>query len=107
MPTILTQDQPLSPSNGPSTTLGNSNPSLSNSTPTIFDLDVPMALSSGVQTYTKHSISKYVSYHKLSKSHKAFTCKNFHIFISKIIQEALDNVHWKLVVLEEINALKK
>ena len=64
--TTLAQDLPLSSSNGSSATPCNCNSSLSNSTLTVFDLDVPIALRKGVQTCTKHSIAKYVSYHRLS-----------------------------------------
>ena len=102
LPTTLAQDQSLSPSNDLPTTPGNSNPSLSNSTPTTADLD-----RKGVRTYTEHPITKYVSYHKLSKSHKAFTSKISHLFIPRTIQEALDNPDWKLDILEKMNALKK
>ena len=48
-----------------------------------------------------------MSFHRLSKSHKAFMSKISHLFIPRTIQEALDNPNWKLVVLEEMNALEK
>jgi len=37
------------------------------------DLDVPLALRKGVRSCTKHPISNYVSYLKLSPQFKAFT----------------------------------
>jgi len=107
LPTTLAQDQPLSPSDGPSTTPGNSNPVVLNSSPSTSDLDVSIALRKGIRTCTKHPIAKYVSYHRLSKSHNVFTSKISQLFIPRNIQEALDNPDWKLAVLEEMNALKK
>ena len=38
-----------------------------------LDLDIPIALRKGTRTCTKYPISKYLSYKKLSKTHKAFT----------------------------------
>ena len=80
---------------------------MSTSTPIVSNLDVAIAHKKGARTCAKHPIGKYVSYHKLSKSHRAFTSKISHLFIPRTIHEALDNPDWKLAVLEEMNALKK
>lgn len=92
------------PQVGPSNTQGNS------STPAPFvddyaNLDLPIALRKGVRTCTTHPIAKYLSYHRLSNTHRAFTSKISHLFIPRTIQEALDHPDWKLAVQEEMNAL--
>ena len=71
------------------------------------DLHIPIAVRKGTQTCTKHPIAQYLSYKKLSHSHRAFTSKISHLFVPRNIQEALDNPDWKLAVMEEMNALRR
>lgn len=72
-----------------------------------LDLDIPIALRKGVRTFTKHPIARYLSYNRLSPTHRAFTSKTSCLFIPKTIQEAMNHSDWKLAVLEEMRALKK
>lgn len=71
------------------------------------DLDIPIAIRKGVRSCTNHPIAKYMSYHKLSSEHKAFTSKISHLSIPRNIQEALECPKWKEAVMEEMNALVK
>lgn len=48
-----------------------------------LDLDIPIALRKGTRTCTKYPIAKYLSYKKLSKTHKAFTLKISHVCSKK------------------------
>lgn len=41
-----------------------------------------------------------------SQNHNAFTSKVTHLFVERNIQEALGDPNWKLVVMEEMNALR-
>ncbi|KAG6468480.1 hypothetical protein ZIOFF_073168 [Zingiber officinale] len=58
---------------------------VSNSSPTISDLDVPIAIRKGVRNCTNHPIANYLSYQKLSKNHKAFTSRISHLFVPRNI----------------------
>lgn len=71
------------------------------------DLDILIAIRKGVRTYTSHLIAKFFSYHRLSKTYKAFTSSLSHVNIPRNIQEALGNHHWKQAVMEEMLALNK
>ncbi|KAL6321727.1 hypothetical protein AAG906_031240 [Vitis piasezkii] len=51
-----------------------------------LDLDVPIAIRKGTRTCTKYLIAKYLSYKKLSKTHK----------------DALDDPNWKVTLIEEL-----
>lgn len=105
-PVQVQSENPSSGTSGnPTPTLSPSN--ISNDAPIISDLDVPIAVRKGVRNCTKHPISNYLSYHKLSKGHKAFTSRISHLFVPRNIQEALDDPNWKLAVMEEINALRR
>ena len=113
LPSSQAQNRLSSPCDGSSNDTGKSNSSFSDSqllssdiTPTISNLDIPIALRKGVRSCTEHPIAKQVSYHRLSKSHNAFTTKISHLFIPKTIPEALKNPDWKSAVLEEMNALR-
>ena len=72
----ISPDPPLlSPS--PDENIGNSDSThviddVIDSTPVIDDLDIPIATRKGVRSCTQHPISKFVSYSRLSPSHKAF-----------------------------------
>ncbi|XP_028067006.1 uncharacterized protein LOC114269855 [Camellia sinensis] len=78
-----------------------------NPIPSISDLDVPIAIRKGVRNCIKHPIANYLSYQRLTKNHRAFTSRISHFFVSRNIQEALDDLNWKLAVMEEMNALKR
>lgn len=108
-PNILPVTEQLkSLDNGPSSTQGNSKLTPSNSSSVDFsDLDVPIATRKGVRSYTKDPIAKYLSYKKLSNSHKAFLSNISNLHVSRTIQDVLGDLDWKLAVIEEMNALKK
>ena len=56
----------------------------------IFDnSDLPIAVRKGVRSCTKHPISNFISYEKLSPTFRAFTCELKKIEIPRDIQEAL------------------
>ena len=74
---------------------------LPNDIPTYCDL--PKAIRKGVRKCT----AKYLSYDKLSNSHRVFTSKMSNLFVPRTIKEALDNPSWKLAVIEDMNALEK
>ena len=72
-----------------------------------LDLDLPIALRKGTQACTKHPIAKYISYNNLSDNYRSFTTNISKLVVPRNIHEALDEPSWKLVVFEEMNALKK
>ncbi|KAE8731219.1 Detected protein of unknown function [Hibiscus syriacus] len=68
----------------------------------------PIALRKGVRSCTtKHPISNFVSYHKLSPDFKAFSTRIMDDELPKSIHEALEVPRWREVVFEELKALKK
>ena len=67
----------------------------------------PIVFPAEVRTCTKHPMSNYLSYHKLSHSHKAYVSRISNLFVPRTIQEALGDPNWKLAVEEEMNALNK
>ena len=71
------------------------------------DLDIPIAIRKGARSYTNHPIARYLSYHRLSDNHKAFTSKISHLSIPRNIQEALECPKWKTAVMEEMSAFVK
>lgn len=73
----------------------------------IPDLDVPIAERKGSRMCTKHPMSNYLSYDKLSHTHKAYVSRISNLFVPKTIQEALSDPNWKLAVKEEKDALNK
>ncbi|GAU39772.1 hypothetical protein TSUD_220160 [Trifolium subterraneum] len=73
----------------------------------IPDLDVPIADRKVPRTCTKHPISNYLSYDKLSHTHKAYVSRISNLFVPRTVQEALGDPNWKLAVKEEMDALRK
>ena len=65
------------------------------------DLDIPIAIRKGSRSCTNHPIARYLSYHRLSDNHKAFTSKISHLSIPRNIQEALECPKWKTAVMED------
>lgn len=55
----------------------------------------------------KHSMSRYLSYDKLSHTHKAYVSRISNFFVPRTIQEALGDPDWKLEIKEEMDALRK
>ena len=90
----------LSPSN-------NNSHKDSNNTTSYTDLDVLIAIRKGVQKCTKHLIYNFVSYEGLSPEYKAFTTNVSSAEISQNIHVALEKPEWRIVIGEEIKALKK
>lgn len=72
-----------------------------------LDLDVPIAIRKGIRSCSQHPISKFVSYSNLSPSFHAFTTNLSSVVIPRSIEEALTVPKWKVVVLEEMHALKQ
>lgn len=70
-------------------TLPNSSPGDSSTIPNnlciIYDLDIPIAIRKGAQSYTKHPNAKYLSYQRLFKNHKAFACRISQLFVPRNI----------------------
>ena len=77
------------------------------SNPKIDDLDLPIASRKGVRSCTKHSMSNYVSYDKLSPTFLAFTSQLSSVEIPKKVQEALRVLEWRKAIEEEMRALEK
>ncbi|CAN1791793.1 Retrovirus-related Pol polyprotein from transposon TNT 1-94, partial [Linum perenne] len=74
----------------------------------INDLDAPIAHRKGVRSCTtKHPISNWVSYKKLSGGYKGFIGNLDNIEVPETIQQALQHPEWKKAVEEEIKALEK
>ncbi|KAH9753027.1 protein kinase domain-containing protein [Citrus sinensis] len=74
---------------------------------TTNDLDVPIALRKGTRSCTLHPISKYVSYHRLSPSFRAFAANLSVIAIPKSVQDALSIPEWRDAGYAEMRALEK
>lgn len=69
---------------------------------------LPIALRKGIRTCTtKHPISQFVSYDKISPSYSAFVTKSSNLPIPTRIEDALHDPKWKEAVLEEMRALEK
>lgn len=64
-----------------------------------LDLDIPIAIRKRVQKCINHPITKYLSYKRLSNNHRTFTTKISHLFVSRNIQETLDDPNWKLAIM--------
>lgn len=60
-----------------------------------------------VRSCTKHHLSNYVLYSKLSSSFAAFTSQLSAVEIPKNVQDTLKISKWKEVILEEMKALEK
>lgn len=73
----------------------------------IADLDLPIALRKGVRSCTKHPMTNYVSYEKLSPTFLTFTSQLSSVEIPKNVQEALQVPEWRKAIEEEMYALEK
>lgn len=67
-----------------------------------FDLDLalPITHRKGVRTCTKHLISKFVSYYRLSPSFKAFATNLSSTTTPRIVQDALANLKSREVIIK-------
>lgn len=70
-------------------------------------LNVPIVERKGYCICTEHPMSNYLSYDKLSHTHKAYVSRISNLFVPKTIQEELNDPNWKLAVKEEMNVLNK
>ena len=75
--------------------------------PKIDDLDLPIASQKGVHSCTKHPMSNYVSYDKLSSTFLAFTSQLYLVDIPKNVLEALRVPKWRKPIKKEMRALEK
>lgn len=82
-------------------------PEIIDNSETVDDSDLPIAIQKGVRSCTKHPLSNFVSYEKLSPSFRAFTPQLSCREIPNNIQDALKVPEWKGAVLEEMKALEK
>jgi len=71
------------------------------------DLDMPISLRKRVRRCTQHPLAHYISYHRLSQTHKSFLTSLNTIVIPKSVDEALKDHKWKLAMQEEMKALEK
>ena len=79
-----------------------------NSIPSLdLDLNLPIAYRKCVRTCTKHLISKFVSYHRLLPSFKAFATNMSSVTIPITVKDALANPKWREAIHEELRALYK
>ena len=69
------------------------------------DLNLPITFIKGVKSYTQHLIAKFVYYHRLNSSFKAFTTNLFNVNTLKTIQDSLESPKWKEAVREEMRVL--
>ena len=70
-----------------------------------LDLDLPIAHRKGVRTCTKHPISKFISYHRLPSSFKAFATNLSSVTTTRTAQDVLANPKWREAIYEELRAL--
>ena len=71
------------------------------------NLDIPIAIRKGVRCCIKHSLSEFVSYHRIVGTYKAFTSHITLKSILKNVEKALANPKWKKTIDEVTKALKK
>lgn len=70
-------------------------------------LDLLIAIRKGIRKCTtQHRISNFISFDRLSPSHKVFLCELNPIDIPKIFQEVLRNENWRKAMYEEMRALE-
>ncbi|PON52376.1 hypothetical protein PanWU01x14_209700 [Parasponia andersonii] len=83
--------------------------SLSSNNPNIIlnRLDEPISLKKSVRSCTQHLISKFVSYEGLSPIFCAFTTNLSNFGVPRTIKEALAIPEWKVIVLDEMQGLKR
>ncbi|KAI5343597.1 hypothetical protein L3X38_011473 [Prunus dulcis] len=67
----------------------------------------PYCFSFSSSNEVTYPISGYVSYHRLSKTHLAFTLQLSSLSLSNSFQEALEDPKWKSVMAEEMKALQE
>ncbi|XP_050909631.1 uncharacterized mitochondrial protein AtMg00820-like [Lathyrus oleraceus] len=70
------------------------------------DINDHIAIRKRVRSYTKHSMSNFISYEILSSSMCAFTSKLSIVEIPKSVQVALQIPKWREVVLKDMKALE-
>ena len=73
--------------------------------PTVFDLDLPIATRKGARKCTQHPLSHFVSFEKLSTSHKNFLTHLNTVDIPQSFSQALGKEEWKHAMRVEIEAL--
>ena len=71
------------------------------------DLDWPIALGKGTKTCTKHPLHLFLSYSKLSPTHKAFLTNLHTIPIPKTFSKAIGDKNWKNAMEAKMAALEK
>jgi len=72
-----------------------------------YDLDIPIALRKGVRSCTKHPISNFMGYSKLSPQFSSFTISIDDVVIPREIYHALQEQKWKAAIMEEMQALEE
>ena len=75
--------------------------------PLADELNIPIALRKGRRTCTKHPITNFLGYSKLSPCFKTFTLSLDNVEIPRNIYQALQDENWKNAIKEEITALEK
>lgn len=70
------------------------------------NLDIPIVIWKGVRFCTQYPNLKFMSYHRLNSTYKAFATNLTSVNIPKNIQEALENPKWRYATLEEMRALE-
>ena len=68
---------------------------------------MPIAVRKDIKSCTKHMISNYLSYSNLSSPYRAVSVKITDAEAPTSIHEALKIPKWKVVIMEEMQALKK
>ena len=71
------------------------------------DLNLLIACRKCIRSCTKHPMSNFMSFDRLSSSFTAFISQLSNVEIPKNIQDALKIPKWKEAILEEIRALEK
>ena len=74
---------------------------------TLNELDIPISLKKGQRSCMQYPISKFLGYSHLSTLMQVLVTHLSKDEIPKFVDEALQNPEWKVVVIEEMNALKK
>ena len=71
------------------------------------DLEIPIAFRKGIRQCTKHPISQYVTFDRISNNHKTFLTALNSVSIPHDMQEALGDKNWRMAMEEEMKALNK
>lgn len=69
------------------------------------ELELPIALGTGVRSCTQYPIFNFMSYHKLSPPYQAFVTNLSCVSFPTTIYEALGDPRWKEAVMEEMRVL--